>query len=581
MEQQNSSKSSTRIKPSHSGGFFDIVCRHPIFAAGFLCLFSMLMSTGSINIINASLTAAGIAALGCIFAWHESAASDRHIDKQKFIALVSASVFGAAVFVYSAFNRGTYFLIVMNGGLAACAAMFLYLLAAKKLSTKNAVLLILAAGFIMRLSYILMMSSGIVQHDVYIPGEGEGHAGYIEYIYNNGHLPDFDVRTVDQFYHPPLHHIISALWMRMQTLVGIDYFSAYENIQILTLFYSTVCLILSYKIFRKAGLDGSAVITAAAIIAFCPTFYIMAGSINNDMLSITFMLGAVYNTLCWYKSRSMKRIICIALCIGLGMMTKLSVWMAAPAIAFIFIYVFFRELKSFKKYLIQFAVFLGVCVPLALFWSVRNFIRWGVPVTYVQRMPDNSHQYVGDVPALQRIFGLESFMFEDVAPQFNNAPGKHNDYNPIVNFFKTSVFDEGIATWRFPAIEGYNKPLFWSAVVLGIIAFLAMFFMLFKKNKEMTVPIKIFIAILYVIIFGMYISFCLGFPHVCTMNVRYGVPLIVIGAMSVGFLVRELISGKRIALKITGGVLCTLVAVYAFTGYMVYNIVANSILLKL
>lgn len=580
MEQEKTSNSGKKKKVSYVGAFFDSASRHPIIIAGLLCFFSTIMSTNEVNIASALPIAIVITVLGCAAAWCAAKENDPP-DIQKGIGIASASVLGAAVFMYSAFNRGTYFLIVMNGGLAACAAVFLYLLAGKKLNTKNAVLLILAAGFIMRLTYILMMSAGIVQHDVYGPGSGEGHAGYIEYIYNNGHLPDFDVRTVDQFYHPPLHHIIAALWLRIQQFMGIEYLKAYENIQILTLFYSTVCLILSCKIFRKVGLDGSALIVSTAIIAFCPAFYIMSGSINNDILSITFMLGAIYNTLCWYKSRSIKRMTCIALCIGLGMMTKLSVWMAAPAIAFIFIYVFFSDLKNFKKYLIQFVVFLTVCVPLALFWSVRNLVRWGVPMTYVQRMPENSHQYVGDISDLKRIFGLEGFMFEDVAPQFNNAPGKHNDYNPIVNFFKTSVFDEGIAIWRFPAIEGYNKPLFWSAVVLGIIAFCAMFFMFFRKNKAMTRPIKLFVMILYVVIFAMYVSFCLGFPHVCTMNVRYGIPLIIIGAMSVGFLVRELITCKKIALKIAGGILCTIVAVYAFTGYMVYNIVANSILINL
>lgn len=62
----------------------------------------------------------------------------------------------------------------------------------------------------------------------------------------------------------------------------------------------------------------------------------------------------------------------ISLCVGLGMMTKLSVWMVAPAIAFVFLYVFFKNLKDFKKYLVQFLCFGVVCAPLALWWQVRN-----------------------------------------------------------------------------------------------------------------------------------------------------------------------------------------------------------------
>lgn len=580
MEQTNNNTSvGTGIKRPLCRGFFELVYKHPIISAGILCLFSMLMSTGEINLFKASAVAFGITALGCAAAWCAATKDKNHHDIQKGIALACASAAGAAVFIFSAFNRGTFFLVVMNGGLALCAGIFLYLLAGKSLNTKSAILLIFAAGFIMRLAYILMMPSNIVQHDVYSPGKEAGHAGYIEYIYNNGHLPDFDVHTVDQFYHPPLHHIIAALWMRLQTFLGIDYLDAYENIQILTLFYSTVCLILCYKIFRRVGLDGSALITATAILAFCPIFYIMSGSINNDILSITFLLGAVLNTLYWYKSRSMGRIICIALCIGLGMMTKLSVWMVAPAIAFIFLFAFFTDLKRFRKYLLQFTVFIVICAPLALFWSVRNYLMWGISPTYVQRLSPKSHQFIGDIPFFQRLFGIEGYMFEDVAPQFKSSPEFHNDYNPIVNFFKTSVFDEGIATWRFPAIEGYNQPLFWTAVLLGITAFVAMIFMLFKKDKKLSMPIKSFIMALYLVFFLMYYAFCFDFPHVCTMNVRYGIPLIVIGALSFGFLVRELFKSKKFALKITGGVLCALIAAYAFTGYMVYNIVANSVLI--
>lgn len=86
-------------------------------------------------------------------------------------------------------------------------------------------------------------------------------------------------------------------------ILGIDYYAAGENVQILTLFYSSICMVISYKIFRQLGLKGRGLVCAVAIVAFCPTFYIMAGSVNNDILSIAFMLAAVLNTLYWYKIR--------------------------------------------------------------------------------------------------------------------------------------------------------------------------------------------------------------------------------------------------------------------------------------
>ena len=76
----------------------------------------------------------------------------------------------------------------------------------------------------------------------------------------------------------------------------------------------------------------------------------------------------------------------------------------------------------------------------------------------------------------------------------------------------------------------------------------------------------------------MYIGFCFDFPHVCTMNVRYGVPLIVIGALSVGYLVHDLFKSTKRTAKIFGVVLSCLIGVYALSGFMVYHIVAESLI---
>ena len=568
--------SSAGRKTSLCSDLFKQIYRHPILSAAMLCLLCMIMTTGGVSFLSAASLAVCIALAGIGAALHAKSIYEGDKGIRMAVSIGTVAVLTAVIFVYNVLLRQSYTLVVMNGSLAACVGVFLYLLGAQKLSTRNILLLLLAAGFIMRVSYILTMTAGMIQHDVYSLGDGAGHAGYIEYLYANGHLPDFDVREIDQFYHPPLHHIIAALWMHLQTLIGVTYAEAYENIQILTLFYSTVCLILSYKIFRCLGLYGGGLLGATAIIAFCPTFYIMSGSINNDILSITFALGAILNTLYWYRSRSIKRILAIALCIGLGMMTKLSVWMVAPAIAFVFIYVFFTNLKDLKKYIVQFSAFICVCAPIGLFWSVRNFLRWQVPFTYVQRLSEKASQYIGDVPFWQRMFDLSPHQFADVSPQFTMYKNAYNEYNPLIAFFKTSVFDESIAVRRFPKIQGFSHVLFFAAVILGLIAFGAMIFMLIKKVKSPDVVQKAFVFLLFTVFLGMYYSFCFDFPHVCTMNVRYGVPLLVIGAFSYGFLLQHCcITAKRSA-KIGVITLSSFIALYALSGFFVYNICAVS-----
>ena len=553
-----------------------LLYKHPILLAALLCIMSMTVSTGGPSLVNSLVCGVFIILLGTGAAAYSAGLYEGGEKLRRVIAIASAGVMAAGIFIYGSFLKGSYSVVIMNGGLAVCVGAFFYLLACKKLSTRNVILLLFAAGFIMRLSYIVAMSTGQVQHDVYSPGAGAGHAGYIEYLYNNGPLPDFDVRTLDQFYHPPLHHIICAVWMRLQTLMGVEYLSAYENIQILTLFYSCLCLILAYKIFRRAGLSGAALITATTVISFCPTFYFLSGSINNDILSITFMLGAILNTLYWYKSRSMGRMICIALCIGLGMMTKLSVWMVAPAVALVFIFVFFTDIKNWLKNLVQYSVFIIICAPIGLFWSVRNFLRWGVPFTYVQRLSERSAQYIGDIPLLTRLFDLSPYQFADVAPQFTMYKNGYDEFNPLVGFFKTSAFDEGICARRYSQLPGFSHILFFSVVILGLAGFVGMIIMLIKKKSKMDGLTKAFFASLYFVIFTMYYYFCLDFPHVCTMNVRYGVPLIVIGALSLGWLIGELFKSKKRASHVIGGILCGVIGIYFMGGYMVYNLCINA-----
>ena len=556
-----------------SGEYFATAVRHPFVTLGILCLLCFTLTTARINLISIGINFLAISAVA-ILALLPKIKKRSSFEKIVFIAIViMISLSLAYLFFYSSIVDFFSPILIINSALAISALLFFYFVFTHTLSMGKVILLLFFTGFAIRLAYVVAVPVTVVQHDVYNIYFDSGHLGYIKYLYENGQLPDFDVTTVDQFYHPPVHHIIAAIWFRFQTFVGIDYYYAYQNIQLLTLFYSSACMILSYKIFRTLGLKKSGLTIATAIIVFCPTFYIMAGSVNNDILSIAFFLGAVLNTLYWYKSRSIGRILCIALCVGLGMMTKLSVWMVAPSVTFIFIYVFFKEIKSFKKYILQYLAFLGVSVPLGLFWSVRNFLGWGVPFTFVQKLDETAEQYVGSVPLLTRFFDFSFYQFDDVAEQFTQYGGKYNEFNPLVGLFKTSMFDEEIAIRKFAGIAGVNKVLFWCAVAVGLIGFVAMIYMFVKKSNTITVPLKIFIGLIYFVLMGCYYWFCIEFPHVCTENIRYAVPVMIVGALSVGYLVYDLLSSGKKRNEVIGGAICSVVGMYVISGIVVFEIV--------
>ncbi len=98
-------------------------------------------------------------------------------------------------------------------------------------------LLIVAAGVLLRLVYVLgrtiydrQYDIGMIDLDAGHTVSG-GHLAYIQYLYENMRLPDMDPTTVYQFHHPPVHHFISALWFRLISLftANTDLFSSFTD----------------------------------------------------------------------------------------------------------------------------------------------------------------------------------------------------------------------------------------------------------------------------------------------------------------------------------------------------------------
>lgn len=561
---------------------FETIIEHPFIFTALLCFGCITVTTGtSPSYWNLLIPTAIIFFLGVCASIYIGKHNIKQKQNQKIVsvALTALSATVSVVIFLCMSQAQSLAGAVFNIGIFIVLGVLIYLSVNDKLTSDKIIILIFAIGFIARLAYILCTPITSRQHDVSLFGKGHGHAGYIEYIYNNLKLPEGDVRETYQFYHPPLHHIISAIWLKIQTFFGIKFEYACENIQLLTLFYSSISMILSYKIFRQLNLKNNGLVCACAIVAFCPTFFIMAGSINNDMLSIVFILGATLNTIYWYKNQKFRYIIAVAFCIGLGMMTKLSVWMITPAIAFVFIYVFFKNLKNVKTNLLQFLTFGIICVPLGLWWSIRNLVSHGVPITYVPMLSEKSSQYIGDIPILQRLFDFRLYQFFDVGDQFTMYGGLYNEYNPTIALFKTSAFDELITVSNYFGIAGFNHILFWSSLVIGVIGFISMiYYIFFKKNDIISVPTRIFIFLLYAVTFVSYYIFCIKFQHVCTQNIRYAVLLIVLGAYFAGRLIQDLSKDKnklKKHKKIFKNSVYVVIALFCVSSVLVYDIVAT------
>lgn len=470
-----------------------------------------------------------------------------------------------------------YFLVIPS--LIIGAATAVAVIHFKNHREKILALAIAAEGFILRAAYVLESTVSQRQNDVHSFGGSNGHAAYIEYIYNNLSIPDVDPTTVWQFYHPPLHHIIAAAWMRLLTLFGMPYGLACESIQALTLFYSCCCIIIVYKILRYFKLRGAALLLPFAITAFHPSMILLSGSINNDILSITLALAALYAALVWYEKPTLWGIIKIALLIGLGMSAKLSAALIAPAVAVIFLAGLIRYRKQAEKMLGEFIIFALICFPLGLWWSVRCFVKYRMPFGFVPDLTHDSYQYIGSIPTSKRLFDFGAHQFENVFEQWS-ASTSYLEYNPTVGFLKNSLFGERINEKPFTGfLIYYPVILFWIALILALLSFAAMAAMQFIKGERRLPRAALLIAHATYMI--SYYKFCFDFPYTCTMNFRYIVPTMFIGAAFIGMALQAL-QRYRSNKKSAAALCCTyyitaLTVIFCAAVWLTYYVMISSL----
>ncbi len=456
----------------------------------------------------------------------------------------------------------------------------------------NIIFLIIVIGFLIRFVYVLYTPVDTRQHDVFSFGQNgpitefkyERHAEYIEYICRYLKLPNKNPTEtgLSQLYHPPLHHILAALWLRFNMLISDSYRNACESIQFLTLFYSSCCMIISNKLMDELGLKNYYKLIPLSLICFHPTFIIMAGSVNNDILSITLSIYALLSAIKWYKNPSIKRIMAVGVSLGLSMMTKLSGALMAFGIAVLFIAKFFIDVRSDRNklslYVRQFALFILVCAPLGLWWQVKNAVQFGVPLTYVPALSTKSNQYVGNYSILERLFEIPKESLQRIFVAWtdqNTYASSYSEYNCILGLLKTSVFGEFALFYKaddflLPLSTVMCKTLFWSNVTLALCSIISIVICIKKKWYTYDKVVTISLITVWAITLLSYIKFCFEFAQTCTQNFRYAVPALIVGVL---FLAKILSNSKKsssIILKIFNIIIFVSSIVFGLSSVSVY-----------
>lgn len=411
---------------------------------------------------------------------------------------------------------------------------------------KRKITAVMGAGFLLRLVYVLFSTIYDRQYDIGMIDLDAGHTvtgghlAYIQYIFENWNLPDFDPTTVYQFNHPPLHHYISALWLKFCSFFIHDTAVLEESVQVVPFVCSLFILIVLLKILRQFSLQEKTVRLLMVLFVFHPALVLLSGSVNNDCMSLLFTLLCVYTTIAWSRTPNARNIVKIALSIALGMLTKQNVAEMAFPIALVFGYVLVRHWKQEGRpggLFGQFALFGAVSVPLGMSFYIRNMILYKMPLIWVYTLPADSWQYTGNVPVINRFLWPVPSEMADNLLHFKVGCG----YNVWMQIIRTSVLGEWDMAGVGQSVKALAVLLMLFGALLAAAALAAFLYVFFVRRKKYPVDMacRILLAAGYVVHLLFYLKFVYDYPQECSMHFRYIEIELLFPAIALGFVWQE------------------------------------------
>lgn len=487
---------------------------------------------------------------------------------------------------------------------------------------------IVALSCVLHLWLSLSLPPNLTLHDVgdvaYIAQNHlcHGHYGYIQYLMEHRALPDFDPRGMWCYYNPPLFHIVVAALAGVACSLGATFVGSLW----LATFVSAVCVCVTTVVTRRllmrlaglahergAGLSVDVCcLVALALVAFHPTMSWLSFTGNNDAMSIMFMVIAVERCVAWrthvgevarrhdarteatrvgmslasvatpdeaarlpreregrFDRRGLAVIVQVALALGLGMATKVSAFLVAPGIAWVFVGWLAHEWRrgTHMRLVRPFAAFLAVSIAIGMAFPVYNLVRWGIPFSYVQ-YDDQAAAVSADAGLLERVGVPDAEKFVEL--HLNNLDTSR-EANIWAQTLKSSLFDEyyvpetAETTRAMRVLVGLALALSVACLALGA----------YGGVSDAVLPgwARGLLGVNVLAILAFYVRFCLTMPAVCTMNFRYIVSAFVfavaLAASGMGCLASRAGIAGRVA-RIAGVVLAVAVAVFCVDGVWLY-----------
>ena len=406
-------------------------------------------------------------------------------------------------------------------------------ISSKKEKRNLPALVITIIAVLSRFVAFVLASPVVNQHDVMIDG---GHFDYAMYIFNNWHLAD---NNYYEFAQPPLNATLQAAFMKFISIFknyGEDYVGLYANCKVLSLIYSLITLYLFYKIIKEFDLKKALFTLFYGIMALYPGLIIMTTQYSNDLLSYVFFYLSIYLCIRWAKNPKFSTIIFLALSIGFGMLTKISVGLVAfivgPMMLAVLIHSIVNKKNDVKPFTIvlQLVVFMIIVTPLGLSYGIRNYMLFG-----------QSFTYISEDLVKKSIFALKGKNYSEAERYWSFAfsklyDGKYDifhdyaEYNIWVDLVKTSAFDEFqyrntafspllVIVWLYNILFYFVSTI---AMINNIVTLIIAVIRKEIKNIAWNIlNLRLLSIMLYILAMTAFLLFNMNYPYSCNSNYRY------------------------------------------------------------
>ena len=218
---------------------------------------------------------------------------------------------------------------------------------------------------------VVVLTAGILLRVVVFAFQGpfnnDKHFEVVQHIHERGALPASG--DLNQSYHPPLYYVLAAPLLHV---------GGRKTVQAFSLVLSVGTLLVLFVLVRDLPfVSPAARLVSFSLPAFLPQFVMYGNYISNDCL--TLLLGSLLFLQLWrcFLCPTSTRLLLLALCLGLGLLTKATFLAFVPVLA-PFVYLLVRkEGAQPRRAVLMSAAFLALSSAVGCYKYVHNLRHVG------------------------------------------------------------------------------------------------------------------------------------------------------------------------------------------------------------